>query len=77
MELLKSVGRESSRLVDKLLPGVIKNNIVLAHDYVHGKASTLIARLARLLGIDESNIKLSVVKIAGITFVTVSVLFVG
>ena len=77
MELLKSVGRESSRLADKLLPAVIKNNIVLVHDYVHGKASPLIARLGQLLGIDESNIKVNIVKIAGITVVTVSVLFIG
>lgn len=77
MDLLKSVGRESTRLADKLLPAVIKNNLVLAHDYVHGKASPLIARLGQLLGIDESNIKVSIVKIAGITFITVSVLILG
>ena len=77
MELFRSVGRESSRLADNLLPAVVKSNIVLAHDYVHGKAAPLIARLGQLLGIDESNIKVSIAKVAGITFVTVSVLFLG
>ena len=77
MELLRSVGKESSRLADKLLPAVVKSNIVLASNFVHDKTGPLIARLGQLLGIDESNIKVTIVKIAGITVVTVSVLYLG
>ena len=62
MDILRSVGKESSRL---------------ASNFVHDKTGPLIARLGQLLGIDESNIKVTIVKIAGITVVTVSVLYLG
>ena len=78
MELLKSVGRESSRLADAYLPVSIKNNILSLHGYIHETASPVLARLGLLLGIDDkSNVKVSIVKIAGVTFVTVTIIYLG
>ena len=73
MEILKSVGRESSRLVDAYLPVAVKNQF----GYLHDKVAPLIGQLGQLLGIDKSNVKVSVVKIAGVTFVTFSILYLG
>ena len=73
MELIKSVGRESSRLVDTYLPVAVKNQF----GYLHHKVASLIGQLGQLLGIDKSNVKVSVVKIAGVTFVTFSILYLG
>ena len=77
MDPLRSVGIESTRLAEKLLPTVVKNSLNKAHVFVYGKAGPLIARLGKLMGIDESNIKVSILKIAGVSVVTFSVLFIG